>query len=87
MEDRLDFARTHIRWTIRDWTQVLFTDESRFCVDFTDRRQLVMRMPKQRFNELNMAEHDCYGKGSVMVWAGYSVNRKKLTCMLLKTEH
>ena len=24
----LDLARTHVRWTIRDWTPVLFTDES-----------------------------------------------------------
>ena len=68
MQDRLDFSRTHVRGTIRDWTRVLFTDESRFCLDFTDRRQLVCRMPKERFDELNMAEHDLYGKGSVMVW-------------------
>ena len=33
-------------------------------------------MPKQRFDELNVTEHDRYGKGLVMVWAGISVNRK-----------
>ena len=55
---------------------MLFTDESRFCLDFTDRRQLVWRMPKERFDDLNVAEHDRYGKGSVMVWAGISVNGK-----------
>ena len=33
-------------------------------------------MPKQRFDELNVAEHDRYGKGSVMVWAGISLNGK-----------
>ena len=48
---------------------MLFTDESRFCLDFTDRRQLVWIMPKQRFDLLNVAEHDCYGNGFVMVWA------------------
>ena len=41
VQDWLDFARIHVRWTIRDWTTVLFTDESRFCLDLTDRRQLV----------------------------------------------
>ena len=86
LQDRLDFARTHVRWTIRDWTPVLFTDVSRFCLHFTDRHQLVRRMPKQRFDELNVAEHDHYVKGLVMVWAGISVNGK-LTCTLLKTEH
>ena len=76
VQDRLDFARTHVRWTNRDWTPVLFTDESRFCPDSTDRRQLVWRMPKERFDELNVAEHDRYDTGSVMVWEGISVNGK-----------
>ena len=67
VQDRLDFARTHVRWTIRDWTPVLFTDESGFCLDFTDKRQLVWRMAKEQFHYLNVAEHDRYGKGSVMV--------------------
>ena len=75
MQDWLDFSRNHVRWTIRDWTPVLFTDESRFCLDFTDRRQLVWRMPKERFDELNAAEHDHYhGKSSVIVWQGINVN-------------
>ena len=76
VQDWLDFARTHVRWTIRDWTPVLFTDESRFCLDFTDMRQLVWRMPKARFDVLNVAVHDRYGKGSVMVWKGIDVNGK-----------
>ena len=33
-------------------------------------------MPKQRFDELNDARHDHYGKGSVMVCAAISVNGK-----------
>ena len=76
VQDRLDFSRIHVRWTIRDWTPVLFTDESRFCLDFTDKRQLVWRMRNEKFDELNVAEHDRYGKGSVLVWAGISVNGK-----------
>ena len=55
---------------------MLFTDESRLCLDLTDRRQLVWRMPKERFDELNVAEHDRYGKGLVMVWAGIGANGK-----------
>ena len=58
VQDWLDFARIHVRWTIRDWTTVLFTDESRFCLDFTDRRQLVWRVSKERFDELDAVEHD-----------------------------
>ena len=76
VQDWLDFARNHVRWTIRDWTLVLFTDESRFRLEFTDRRHLVWRMHKERFDELNAAEHDRYGKSSVMVWQGINVNGK-----------
>ena len=41
VQDWLDFAKIHVRWTIRDWTTVLFTDESRCCPYFTERRQLL----------------------------------------------
>ena len=51
---------------------VLFTDESRFCVDFTDRRARVWRMPNERFAPVCVAEHDRFGGGSVIVWAGIS---------------
>lgn len=76
VQERLLFAQNHVRWTINDWTPVLFTDESRFCLDFTDKRQKVWRMPNERFHTLNVSEHDRYGKGSVMVWAGISMNGK-----------
>ena len=35
---RLAWARDHVTWTQNDWAPVLFTDESRFYVVFTDRR-------------------------------------------------
>ena len=79
MQDRFDFARTHVRWTVRDWTPVLITDESRFCLDFTDRRLLVRRMPKERFDELNVAEHECYGKGKSWLGQALAPTEKKLT--------
>ena len=31
-------------------------------------------MSKERFHYLNVAEHDHYGKGSVMIWAGIRVS-------------
>ena len=39
-------------------------------------------MPKQRFDEFNVAEHDRYGKGLVMIWAGISVNGKTDLCVI-----
>ena len=73
---RLAWARNHVTWTQNDWAPVLFTDESRFCVDFTDRRARVWRMPNERFAPVCVAEHDPFGGGSVMVWAGISAQGK-----------
>ena len=73
---RLAWARDHVTWTQNDWAPVLFTDESRFCVDLTDRRARVWRMPSERFVPVCVAEHDRFGGGSVMVWAGISTQGK-----------
>ena len=73
---RLAWAQDHVTWTQNDWAPVLFTDESRFCVDFTDRRARVWRMPNERFAPVCVAEHDRFGGGSVMVWAGISAQGK-----------
>ena len=35
VQKRLAWARDHVTWTQNDWAPVLFTDESRFCVDFS----------------------------------------------------
>ena len=37
VQERLEWARDHVTWALNDWTPILFTDGSRFCVDFTDR--------------------------------------------------
>lgn len=72
--DRLDWAHDHVTWTHNDWAPVLFTDESRYCLDFTDRRQRVWRRQRERFNDAYINEHDRYGGGSIMVWGGISRN-------------
>ena len=45
-------------------------------MDFTDRRARVWRIRNERFAEVCIAEHDRYGRGSVMVWAGISAQGK-----------
>lgn len=76
VRERLGWAHDHGQWGPHDWATVLFTDESRFCLDFTDRRARVWRRPHERFAPVCIAEHDRYGGGSVMVWGGISLNGK-----------
>lgn len=73
---RLEYARTHINWTQRQWRQVLFTDESRFCIFNNDRRVRVWRRRNERFNRACVATVRAFHGGSVMVWAGISMTQR-----------
>lgn len=69
-QTRLQWARTHRRWTLQQWNHVLFSDESRFNVSFSDGRIRVWRRKGERYDQANVTQHDRYGGGSVMVWGG-----------------
>ena len=64
----LAWAQDHVTWTQNDWAPVLFTDESRFCVDFTNRRARVWRMPNERFAPVCVAK--MIGLAGAQSWFG-----------------
>ena len=51
---RLLWALEHQGWTAANWTPVLFSDESRFCLDVTDRRRRVWRRQNERFTPTSL---------------------------------
>lgn len=65
---RVQWCEERATWTRNQWNNVMWSDESRFCLDFHDGRMRVRRMPSERFVEGCMVEHDRYGGGSVMMW-------------------
>ena len=67
---RVDWSRIRRRWTRRQWNDVLFSDESRFNLSFSDSRIRVWRRRGERLDAVNVVERDRYGGGNVMVWAG-----------------
>ena len=69
---RPEFARDHSHWQLRHFRYILFTDKSKFCLDFHDGRTRVWRQRNERFTDCCIAEHDKFGGGSVIVWAGIS---------------
>ncbi len=71
-QNRLAFARDHHLWRLRQYRHILFTDESKFCLDFNDGRRRVWRQRNDRFRDCCVAEHDRWGSGSVTVWGGIS---------------
>ena len=75
---RQDGRRRHIRWICGQSVETLFTDESRFLLHFNDGRTRVSRRQRKSFVDVNVDKPLPFGGGSVMVWAGISMNRRIL---------
>lgn len=67
---RLAFAREHQNWTNDQWSKVLFTDESRFCINSIDGRERLYRRPGEQNEQFNFTPTVSFGGGSIMVWGG-----------------
>ena len=65
---RKQWSRDHSNWLLEQWRSVMWSDESRFTLDFHDGRIHVHRLRGERFAACCLREHDRYGGGSVMVW-------------------
>lgn len=74
--ERLQFAQEHLPWGEDEWANVLFSDESRFCLYSNDRRLKVFRRPGDRYAQCNFKERVSYGGGSIMVWGSISLEAK-----------
>ena len=65
---RLEFARLHINWTARQWSHIIFSDESRFLIHRSDGRLYVRRMVGEEFNENCVQSIVKHGGGGIVVW-------------------
>lgn len=73
---RYQFARDHINWTARDWRNVYFSDESRFCLYGNDARIRTWRRRNERYDRRCVMPIRSYNGGSVMVWGCISLTRR-----------
>lgn len=58
---QLQWTRVRIRWNRQTWRQVLFTDESKFNLKFSDGRARVYRRRNERFSDACVQETDRFG--------------------------
>jgi len=60
---------------------IVFTDEPRFNVEFSDCRVRVWRRKGERFDQQNIIQGDRYSGGRVLVWAGTWNSKTELVTM------
>lgn len=75
-ERRLNWARTHRNWTLQRWRGVLYSDESRICLDRPDRRLRVWRRRGERYSDPCILEQDRWGGVSILVWGGITYHSR-----------
>lgn len=73
---RLQWARQHVVWNWRQWQNILFTDESRYCVSHGDGRIRIWRRRGERFSDACITEVNPWGGPGVMIWGGIGLNER-----------
>ncbi|GFT37025.1 histone-lysine N-methyltransferase SETMAR [Trichonephila clavipes] len=67
---RLSWSREHALWTPQQWSCVMFSNESRFSLQFDSHRTLIWRVPGTRYHQENTIERHHYGGAGWLVWGG-----------------
>ena len=75
--NRVQWAANKLRWNLRTWRRIYWSDERRFLLRFTDGRVRVWRRRGQDpFQDNVVAETEMFGGGSIMVWGCFSNDNK-----------
>lgn len=67
---RLNWSLKHQHWSVGEWANVMFSDESRFSLSSDSRRVTIWRERGTRFEPRNISERHHFPSRGVMVWAG-----------------
>ncbi len=69
---RQQFAQAHQNWTIEDWKNVAWFDESRFLLQHSDGRVRIWRKEHESMDPSCLVSTVQAGGGGVMVWSLFS---------------
>ncbi|KAG1600267.1 hypothetical protein G6F47_004757 [Rhizopus delemar] len=70
-KSRLRWAKEHLNWTEDQWRSVVWSDESRFCVEGSKRGKRVLRKEGERYDKRDIISTAKWGGGGAMVWGGF----------------
>ncbi len=71
-KQRLQFTRAHQNWTIEDWKNVAWSDESRILLRHSDGMVRIWRKEHERMDPSCLVSTVHAGGGGVMVWGIFS---------------
>ncbi|CAJ0838371.1 8859_t:CDS:2 [Entrophospora sp. SA101] len=69
---QLEFAKEHEHWTIKDWSKIIWSDESKFKVFGSDGKQYYWKHPEEPLNHFHIKPTVKFGGGSVMIWGCFT---------------
>jgi Transposase/DDE superfamily endonuclease len=67
-KERLDFALAHQHWTVEDWKQVIWSDETKVNHMGSDGKHWVWKRPGQGVSGRTINPTVKFGGGSIMIW-------------------
>ena len=75
-QEHYQWALRRQNWRNRQWRNILFSDESNYCISTADARIRVWRRTGKRFQYSCILERDPWGGARIMVWGGIGLNVK-----------
>ncbi|GFY23185.1 transposable element Tcb2 transposase [Trichonephila clavipes] len=73
---RLNWSFKHQHWSVGEWANVMFSNESRFSLSSDSRRVTIWRERGTRFEPRNITERHHFPSRGVMVWAGMMMDSR-----------
>ncbi len=83
-QKHLTWAKEKKNWTVAQWSKVLFSDESKFCISFGNQGHRVWRKRGEAQNPCCLMSSVKFPQ-SVMIWAAMSSAGVGLLCFLKST--
>jgi len=65
---RREFEKSHRGWTEKDWDRVVWSDETKICLQGSDGRERNFVRKGERLQDHNFLPTKKFGGGSIMVW-------------------